>query len=163
DGGCRLLAFVEQAPNPSSRLTLSDERDALGTFRSKLDWRGQRSEIDTLANFASEVKVAFESKGLADIDIEKQVADRNPDLGRLPGVRSATSCLRGALSQRAPVRLRETAFDAGIRHFDTAPAYGLGASEAIVGEFLARHRGQVSITTKFGLLPPKSKTLLGTA
>jgi choline dehydrogenase-like flavoprotein len=78
DGGCRLLAFVEQAPNPSSRLTLSDERDALGMFRSKLDWRVQQSEIDTLANFAKEVKVAFESKGLADVDIEKQVVARDP-------------------------------------------------------------------------------------
>jgi D-threo-aldose 1-dehydrogenase len=71
-----------------------------------------------------------------------------------------TSGLHGGLSKQASLRLLETAFDAGVRHFDTAPAYGLGASEAIVGEFLARHRGQVSITTKFGLLPPKSKALL---
>jgi len=63
DGGCRLLAFVEQAPNPDSRLTLSDERDALGMYRSKLDWRVRQSEIDTLAVFANEVKIALESKG----------------------------------------------------------------------------------------------------
>ena len=74
-----------------------------------------------------------------------------------------TSGLHGGLSKRASLRLLETAFDAGVRHFDTAPMYGLGDSEAIVGEFLARHRGQVSITTKFGLLPPKSKALLGIA
>jgi choline dehydrogenase-like flavoprotein len=77
DLGCRLLTFVEQAPNPDSRLTLSGERDALGMFRSKLDWRVGQFEIDTLANFANEVKMAFESKGLADVDIEKQVAARN--------------------------------------------------------------------------------------
>jgi choline dehydrogenase-like flavoprotein len=76
DGGCRLLAFVEQAPNPDSRLTLSDERDALGMFRSKLDWRVGRAEIDTLARFANEVKDAFESKCLANVDLEKQVAAR---------------------------------------------------------------------------------------
>ena len=74
-----------------------------------------------------------------------------------------TSGLHGGLSKRASLRLLETAFDAGVRHFDTAPMYGLGDSEAIVGEFLARHRGQVSITTKFGILPPKSKTLFGIA
>jgi len=74
-----------------------------------------------------------------------------------------TSGLHGGLSKRASLRLLETAFDAGVRHFDTAPMYGLGDSEAIVGEFLARHRGQVSITTKFGLLPPKSKALFGIA
>jgi choline dehydrogenase-like flavoprotein len=78
DRGCRLLAFIEQAPNPNSRLTLSDEKDALGMFRSKLDWRVGQSEIDTLANFANEVKIAFESKGLADVDIEKQVTARDP-------------------------------------------------------------------------------------
>src|SRR5262249_43498314 len=77
DGGCRLLAFVEQAPNRSSRLTLSDERDALGMLRSKLDWRVGQLEIDTLANFAYEVKVAFESKQLAEVDIEKPVAARD--------------------------------------------------------------------------------------
>jgi choline dehydrogenase-like flavoprotein len=77
DGGCRLLAFVEQAPNPNSRLTLSDERDALGMLRTKLDWRVGQSEIDTLANFADEVKIAFESRGLADVDIEEQVAARD--------------------------------------------------------------------------------------
>ena len=74
-----------------------------------------------------------------------------------------TSGLHGGLSKRASLRLLETAFDAGVRHFDTAPMYGLGDSEAIVGEFLAGHRGQVSITTKFGILPPKSKTLFGIA
>ena len=77
DGGCRLLAFVEQAPNPDSRLTLSDERDALGMYRSKLDWRVRQSEINTLAVFANEVKIALESKGLAEVDIEKQVSARN--------------------------------------------------------------------------------------
>jgi D-threo-aldose 1-dehydrogenase len=72
-----------------------------------------------------------------------------------------TSGLHGGWNKRASLRLLETAFDAGIRHFDTAPMYGLGDSEAIVGEFLARHREQVSITTKFGLLPPKSKAFFG--
>jgi choline dehydrogenase-like flavoprotein len=57
-------------------LTLSDERDALGMFRSKLDWRVGRAEIDTLARFANEVKDAFESKCLANVDLEKQVAAR---------------------------------------------------------------------------------------
>jgi len=74
-----------------------------------------------------------------------------------------TSGLHGGLSKRASLRLLETAFNAGVRHFDTAPMYGLGDSEAIVGEFLTRHRGQVSITTKFGLLPPPSKALFGIA
>jgi choline dehydrogenase-like flavoprotein len=34
-----LLTRQEQAPNPSSRVTLSTERDALGMPRARLDWR----------------------------------------------------------------------------------------------------------------------------
>src|SRR5262249_51160984 len=60
-----------------SRLTLSDERDALGMYRSKLDWRGRQSEINTPAVFANEGKNALESKGLAEGDIEKKMSARN--------------------------------------------------------------------------------------
>lgn len=35
----QLLTRQEQAPNPTSRITLSDERDALGMPRVRLDWR----------------------------------------------------------------------------------------------------------------------------
>lgn len=41
--------------------------------------------------------------------------------------------------------------------------YGLGAAEEVVGEFIARHREQVTITTKFGLYPPRSKNLFRAA
>ena len=44
-----------------------------------------------------------------------------------------TSGLHGGLSKRPSLRLLEAAFDAGVRHFDTAPMYGLGDSEAIGG------------------------------
>ncbi|HET6569468.1 MAG TPA: GMC family oxidoreductase [Rhodothermales bacterium] len=33
-----MMARLEQAPNPNSRITLSDEKDALGMPRVKLDW-----------------------------------------------------------------------------------------------------------------------------
>ena len=50
--------------------------------------------------------------------------------------------------------LLETAFAAGIRHFDTAPYYGYGEAERVLGEFLKGRRGQVTITTKYGLQAP---------
>lgn len=45
-GGKGLYAVLraEQAPNPDSRITLSDQRDALGVPRARLDWR--LGEID---------------------------------------------------------------------------------------------------------------------
>jgi len=39
-----LIARAEQAPNPSSRVVLSDQRDALGCRRANLDW--QLSDLD---------------------------------------------------------------------------------------------------------------------
>jgi hypothetical protein len=47
--------------------------------------------------------------------------------------------------------LLESAFDAGIRHFDTARSYGLGDAEREVGVFASRHRGEITVGSKFGL------------
>ncbi|MCY1534209.1 Aldo/keto reductase family protein [compost metagenome] len=47
--------------------------------------------------------------------------------------------------------LLDVAFDNGIRNFDTAPVYGQGYSEIILGKFIANKRDQINITTKFGL------------
>jgi aryl-alcohol dehydrogenase-like predicted oxidoreductase/choline dehydrogenase-like flavoprotein len=51
------------------------------------------------------------------------------------------------------LRLLEAAYDAGIRHFDTARLYGQGECEALLGEFL-RRKPDATVTTKFGLEPP---------
>lgn len=71
------------------------------------------------------------------------------------------SSIMGALGRKESLTLLEHAFDAGIRHFDTAPLYGYGQAEACLGEFLKRHRNSVTITTKFGIPPgQKNKVLL---
>jgi aryl-alcohol dehydrogenase-like predicted oxidoreductase len=49
-----------------------------------------------------------------------------------------------------PVELANAAIDAGIRYFDTAPAYGDGQSERNYGEVLARRRNEVFLATKTG-------------
>jgi D-threo-aldose 1-dehydrogenase len=66
------------------------------------------------------------------------------------------SRLAGGLSAKESNTLLNVAFDAGIRHFDVAPSYGLGAAESVLGSFLARHRGSVTVTTKFGIPRPSS-------
>lgn len=48
-------------------------------------------------------------------------------------------------------RILETAFDQGVRHFDTARMYGLGKVEGILGDFTRTRRDQLTITTKFGI------------
>ncbi|MFI6674357.1 aldo/keto reductase [Kribbella sp. NPDC050470] len=47
----------------------------------------------------------------------------------------------------------EAAWDAGVRHFDTAPHYGLGLSERRLGRFLAtKPRDEYVVSTKVGRL-----------
>lgn len=48
-------------------------------------------------------------------------------------------------------KLLHTAYNLGITHFDTAPLYGQGFSETLVGAFIKNKRDKISVTTKFGL------------
>jgi D-threo-aldose 1-dehydrogenase len=73
------------------------------------------------------------------------------------------SQLMGGITRRESIALLETAFDSGIRHFDTAPSYGYGEAESVLGEALRSKRSQVTITTKFGIRPPRNQSLLGLA
>ncbi len=58
-------------------------------------------------------------------------------------------------------RLLDAAFDAGIRHFDVAPMYGLGIAERELGRFAQGRRDQVVIATKFGIAPTRAARAIG--
>ncbi len=73
------------------------------------------------------------------------------------------SGLMGGLSERESLLLLETAFDAGIRHFDVAPSYGHGMAERCLGRFLRGKFDQVTVTTKYGILPPARAGVLSVA
>ena len=58
----------------------------------------------------------------------------------------------GAPPPRADTeRLLLTAFDLGVRHFDTAALYGFGANEELVGPTLKPHRNEILLASKCGL------------
>src|SRR5271166_5330111 len=57
----------------------------------------------------------------------------------------------GGTDQRESVATIHAALDQGINLIDTAPVYGFGASEEIVGAALERVRTQAVIATKTGL------------
>lgn len=61
--------------------------------------------------------------------------------------------------QDAVNRLVWTALDVGIRHFDTAPAYGSGTSEDALAAALKGFSERVTITTKVGLARPPATQL----
>ena len=70
------------------------------------------------------------------------------------------SSIMGGLNRRQSLAVLESAYDAGIRHFDTAPMYGSGEAEACLGEFLTRHPGSLTITTKFGIPPVPQRAVV---
>lgn len=68
--------------------------------------------------------------------------------------------LKGGSDKPASLSLVHAALDHGIRYFDTAPPYGLGASESVLGEALKGRPETVLIATKAGLARPASPGLL---
>jgi aryl-alcohol dehydrogenase-like predicted oxidoreductase len=68
--------------------------------------------------------------------------------------------IMGATNHRDSLKLLESAYEAGIRHFDVAPMYGYGEAEACLGDFLRHHRGQITVTTKYGIAPPKKSAII---
>ncbi|MFK0689442.1 aldo/keto reductase [Mesorhizobium sp. IMUNJ 23033] len=57
----------------------------------------------------------------------------------------------GGTDEQASIRTIEASIDAGVSLIDTAPAYGLGRSEEIVGKAIKGKRDKVVIATKCGL------------
>lgn len=55
-----------------------------------------------------------------------------------------------AMSDAEAIALVHEAIDKGMNFFDTAPYYGLGASEVLLGQALRGKRNEVVINTKFG-------------
>jgi len=60
---------AEHAPNPDSRITLSETRDRLGVRKAKLDWRVGDLERRTLWEFIRTVAGEFEALRLGSFDL----------------------------------------------------------------------------------------------
>jgi methylglyoxal reductase len=58
----------------------------------------------------------------------------------------------GGSDQAAAVEAIQSAIDSGVNLIDTAPAYGLGLSEELVGKGIAGRRDNVVLATKCGLV-----------
>jgi aryl-alcohol dehydrogenase-like predicted oxidoreductase len=71
---------------------------------------------------------------------------------RAPQIGLGCSAILGRSGRADSLLALSTAWDQGIRFFDTARSYGYGESEALLGEFLAGRRHQAVIATKFGIL-----------
>jgi aryl-alcohol dehydrogenase-like predicted oxidoreductase len=56
----------------------------------------------------------------------------------------------GDRSRDQAIDMVQHALDAGVTYFDTGDVYGHGASEELIGEALAEHREEVTVSTKVG-------------
>jgi len=66
----RLSSMSEQAPNPSSRVTLSEERDRFGMNCTKLDWRLQSIDIQSVIRSQEILKEAVHRAGLGRVYVQ---------------------------------------------------------------------------------------------
>ena len=68
-----------------------------------------------------------------------------------------TARLPGGVSSRTSAEMLEQVLNAGVRIIDTAPAYGLGTAENVVGSVLRRNRrgNAITVIAKVGLPRPK--------
>jgi choline dehydrogenase-like flavoprotein len=62
-----LMTRGEQAPNPDSRVVLSDERDALGSQRANLDWQLSAIDKHTVGTIARTFDAEFRRIGLGSV------------------------------------------------------------------------------------------------
>jgi choline dehydrogenase-like flavoprotein len=76
----RVIAMAEQSPNPDSRVSLSEERDALGMNRLQLDWRVSAGDYRSIKHSADRIarELGASSLGRASVDIRYQESELSP-------------------------------------------------------------------------------------
>ena len=65
----------------------------------------------------------------------------------------------GAIEDEEAIRAIRRALDAGVDCVDTAPVYGFGHAEEVVGRALRGHRQRVTLVTKCGIVWDEGSTL----
>lgn len=71
---------------------------------------------------------------------------------RAPRIGFGCGAVMGRVGRKDSLLALATAWEEGIRLFDTARSYGYGEAEAVLGDFLRGRREQAVIATKFGIL-----------
>jgi choline dehydrogenase-like flavoprotein len=74
-----LQCHTEQVPNPQSRVTLSDVRDALGVPRIRIDWKLHELERKTMHATTSLVGEEFQRLGLGRVVPAAWITDQKAD------------------------------------------------------------------------------------
>ncbi len=123
DQGIALRLTAEQAPRPSSRVTLRADRDRNGVRNADVAWRVAAAQIETLAGFAECVRDYLAAQGLANTVLDRRLTDRDP--GFLDTVDDANHHMGGARMGRDPA---SGVVDADLKVFGTRNLHVAGAA-----------------------------------
>ena len=74
-----LQCDVEQAPNPDSRIRLSDRKDGLGLPLAQIDWRISEQEKASIAALGIHIKTEFQRLGLPSLTLADWIEPRRYD------------------------------------------------------------------------------------
>ena len=68
--------------------------------------------------------------------------------------------IMGRVGKKKSLYALDMSYELGVRHFDIARSYGFGEAEGVLGQFIRQKRDTLTITTKFGINPPKNQKVL---
>ena len=92
--------LAEQAPNPESRVTLSDDEDDLGKRRARLDWRLTDMDKKTIEVITTNLGVEFGRLGFGRVQLDEWLTDTS-DTWQTEGGRD----LRGGFHHMGTTRM----------------------------------------------------------
>jgi choline dehydrogenase-like flavoprotein len=125
--GVSIEAITEQRPNPDSRITLSEKRDALGVPLAKANWRINDEERRTIVRLARLAKETFVRAGLPAPQLEPWVAEGRPndaviiDMAHMIGTtRMSDSPTSGVVDRDCQVHGVQGLYVAGSSTFPTS-------------------------------------------
>lgn len=134
---------------PQRRALLMQHRQTIiehmGQLQSTLDVLNYK--IDACALQELERKKLMETPTIPTV----QLGNSGPHVG-LQGLGClGMSAFYGDANDESSRATLEAALDAGVTLFDTADMYGQGANEEFLAPFIATHRDEIVIATKFGI------------
>jgi choline dehydrogenase-like flavoprotein len=125
-GAYPLEFHAEQSPNPDSRLTLSDQRDALGMRRLRIDWRARDQDVESVQNAYALLAAELQRTGVGVLDYDpREIAARARAEGAYGGhhigaARMSASPADGVVDGDCQVHGVSNLFVAGAAVFPTS-------------------------------------------
>jgi choline dehydrogenase-like flavoprotein len=145
-----IAAELEQMPNPESRVTLTDEADALGLRRTCLAWRLTEQDKRSLLTFVKTIGLECGRLNLGRVRISEWLLDGDNWGGNMHGsyhhlgtTRMADQPHRGVVDRNCRVHGIENLYVAGGSVFPTAsptnPTFTIVALTIRLGDHLLKH------------------------